>query len=141
MRRQLREHVQRLQQGLLIFDTFSVQLCQRFDYPKTGLWTVGLDPQVTKLFERSPKVWFELQGRLSLPEGLATWLYLYVASQTRLIPTPLTKLKTLCGSQASDKAFSNRLRDALKHLAQLGAIDKGWSFDNGQVRWLKLSKS
>jgi hypothetical protein len=139
-RRQLREHVQRLQQGLLNFDTFSVQLCKRFDYPKAGLWTVGLDPQVTKPFELSPKVWFELEGRLSLPEGLATWLYSYVASQTRLIPMSLTTLKTSCGSRATDKAFSNRLRDALKHLAQRGVIDTGWSVGNGQVRWLKLSK-
>jgi hypothetical protein len=41
-RRQLRQHIQRLQQGLMMFETFSVQLCQRFDYPKTGPWTVSL---------------------------------------------------------------------------------------------------
>lgn len=140
-RRQLREHIQRLQQGLLIFDTFSVQLCQRFDYPKTGPWTVGLDKHITKLFAISPAVWLELEGRLSLPEGLATWLFSFVASQTRLIPMPLTTLKALCGSQATDKAFSNRMRDALKQLAQRGVIDTGWSAGNGQVRWRKLSKS
>lgn len=139
-RRQLREHIQRLQQGLFIFDTFRIQLCQCCVCPKTGLWTVGLDQHITQLFELSPKVWFGLEGRLSLPEGLATWLYSFVASQTRLIPMSLTNLKTSCGSRATDKGFSNRLRDALKHLAQRGVIDTGWSVGNGQVRWLKLSK-
>ena len=140
-RRQLREHIKRLQQGLLIFDSFSVQLCQRFDYPKTGRWTVGLDEHITKLFGISPKVWLSLEDRLLLPEGLATWLYSFVASQTRLIPMTLSTLKALCGSQATDKSFSNRMRDALKQLAQRGVIGTGWSVGNGQVRWLKLSKS
>lgn len=140
-RRQLREHIQRLQQGLLIFDTFSVQLCQRFDYPRTGQWTVGLDKHITKLFGVSPKVWFTLEDRLSLPEGLATWLYSFVASQTRLITMSLATLKALCGSEATDKAFSNRMRDALKQLAQRSVIDTGWLVGNGQVRWLKLSQS
>ena len=49
-RRQLREHIQRLQQGLLVFKTFSVQLCQTFAYPKTGPWTVALDGTSSSFF-------------------------------------------------------------------------------------------
>ena len=139
-RRQLREHIQRLQQGLLIFRTFSVQLCQTFEYPKTGPWTVALDRHIVELFSSSPAVWFPLQERLLLPDGLATWFYTYISSQMRLIPMQLDTLRSLCGSQATDKAFSNRTRDALKLLARLGTIDPGWSLKGGQVRWRKPSK-
>jgi hypothetical protein len=139
-RRQLREHIQRLQQGLLISETFSVQLCQAFEYPKTGPWTVALDRHIIKLFSVSPEAWLPLQERLSLPEGMATWLYGFISSQTKLIPMRLTTLKELCGSEASGKAFSNRTRDALKLLACLGAIDAGWSLKDGEVRWRKPLK-
>lgn len=136
-RRQLREHIQRLQQGLLIFDTHSVQMCLRFDYPKTGRWTVALDSHITELFRISPATWFALSDRLALPDGLATWLYTFVSSQTRLIPMKLSSLSELCGSDAGAKAFSNRFREAMKQLATRGVIDTGWSVGHGQVRWRK----
>ncbi len=139
-RRQLREHIQRLQQGLLIFRTFSVQLCQTFEYPKTGAWSVALDRQIVEIFSLSKHVWFPLHERMSLPEGLTSWLFTFISSQTRLIPMQLATLRSLCGSQANDKAFSNRTRDALKLLARLGTIDPGWSLKGGQVRWRKPSK-
>ena len=139
-RKRLRQHIQRLQKGLVIFETFSVQLCLRFDYPGTGPWTVSLDPDIVQLFRISPVVWLSVEDRLSLPEGLATWLYTYIASQTRLIPTKLTTLRELCGSEASERGFSNRFRDALQVLAQHGIIDTGWSIERGQVHWLKLRK-
>lgn len=140
-RRQLREHIQRLQQGLLIFSTFSVQLCQTFEYPKTGPWTVALDRHIVELFSVSPEVWFPLHERLSLPEGMATWLYTFISSQSRLIPMRLAMLRELCGSEANDKAFSNRTRDALKLLARLGTIDPGWSLKGGEVRWRKPART
>ena len=140
-RRQLREHIQRLQQGLLIFETFSVQMCLRFDYPKTGRWTVALDRHITELFRLSPTTWFALRDRLSLPDGLATWLYAFVSSHTRLIPTKLERLRELCGSDAGEKAFGNRLREALKLLAAHGVVDTGWSVGHGEVRWRKPLKA
>lgn len=140
-RKRLREHIQRLQKGLMIFETFSVQLCLRFDYPKTGPWTVSLDPQIVQLFRISPEVWLSVEDRFSLPEGLATWLYAYIASQTRLIPMKLSTLRELCGSEASERGFLNRFRDAMALLAQQGIIDTGWSIARGQVRWLKLHRS
>ena len=140
-RRQLREHIQRLQQGLLIFETFSVQMCLRFDYPKTGRWTVALDRHITELFRLSPTTWFALRDRLSLPDGLATWLYAFVSSHTRLIPMKLERLRELCGSDAGEKAFGNRLREALKLLAAHGVVDTGWSVGHGEVRWRKPLKA
>lgn len=139
-RKMLFETICRLQQALILFDTFSVQLCGRFDYPKKGPWTVGLDRQLTELFLASKEVWLRLQPRLSLPEGLATWLYSYIESQTRLIPMPLPTLQALCGSKASPKAFVNRMRDALGHLSTADVIDPGWSLKNGQVRWMKARR-
>ena len=139
-RRQLREHIQRLQQGLLIFRTYSVQLCQTFEYPKTGAWSVALDRHIVEIFSLSKHVWFPLHERMSLPEGLTSWLYTFISSQTKLIPMKLATLRSLCGSQATDKAFSNRTRDALKLLARLGTIDPGWSLKSGQVRWRKPSR-
>jgi hypothetical protein len=139
-RKQLREHVQRLQQGLIILDNCSVQLCLRFEYPKTGRWTVALDPHIVELFRISPEVWLSIQPRLTLPDGLATWLYAFIESQTKLIPMQLSSLRELCGSEACDKAFSNRFRDALHHLARIGIIDKGWSVGAGQVRWRKTKQ-
>lgn len=136
-RKMLFEHIRRLQHAVIIFDAFSVQLCGRFDYPKTGPWTVALDRQLTELFLASPEVWLRMQPRLSLPEGLATWLYSYIESQTRLIPTLLATLQALCGSKASPKAFLNRMRDALGHLSDTGVIDAGWSVKKGLVRWMK----
>jgi len=140
-RMRLRQHIQRLQKGLVIFDTFSVQLCQRFDYPRTGPWTVSLDPEIVRLFRISPEVWLTVEHRLLLPEGLATWLYTYIESQTKLIPMKLSSLRELCGSKANERGFLNRFRDALTVLAQRGIIDTGWSITRGQVRWLKLHKS
>lgn len=136
-RKQLREHIQRLQQGLMILERCSVQLCLRFDYPKTGRWKVSLDPQLVELFRVSPEVWLKMQPRLALPDGLATWLYAFIESQTRLIPMQLSTLRSLCGSEASDKSFSNRFRDALNNLTKTEIICPGWSIADGLVRWKK----
>lgn len=136
-RSRLRESIQRLQQSLLKFDTFSVQLCQRFDYPSKGAWTVALDPHIVELFSKVSPVWLDLNRRLSLPEGLSTWLYAFVESQTRLIPMTTEALKGLCGSEASAKAFENKLREALRHLQDMQVIMPQWRLEKGLLRWMK----
>jgi hypothetical protein len=136
-RSKLREHIRRLQKGLIVSNNFSVQLCLRFDYPSVGPWTVGLDPQIVKLFQVSPEVWLRLKPRLELPSGLATWLFTYIEAQTKLIPTSLSSLRQMCGSMASEKAFANRTRDAMHHLVEAGVVDAGWSMKNGSLHWMK----
>lgn len=136
-RRQLREHIYRLQRGLLVFETFSVQLVLQFDYPARGPWTVALDPRIVQLFQTSSVVWLDIRRRLALPDGLASWLYGFVASQTNLIPWNLKTLKALCGSEASDKVFAESLRSALGELSRQNIIDSGWSVRGKQVRWRK----
>lgn len=136
-RKQLLSHIQRLQKGLLLTDTFSVQLCQEFDYPKRGPWRVALHPHIVELFQVSPKVWLSMPTRLSLPEGLPTWLYAYIESQTRLIPMRIDTLRTLSGSDSGARSFTNNMRLALRELASRGVLASGWSLRGGQVRWLK----
>jgi hypothetical protein len=136
-RRQLRDHIQRLQSGVIAFETFSIQLCLRFDYPNRGRWSVALDPNILALFEGSTHVWLDVATRIRLPEGLATWLYGYVRSQSRLIPMQLETLRQRCGSEASPKAFMNGMRLALRELAQRGVVAPGWSLAAGEVRWMK----
>lgn len=136
-RRQLRDHIQRLQSGVIAFDTFSIQLCLRFDYPNRGRWSVALDPHIVALFKGNTHVWLDVATRIQLPEGLATWLYGYVRSQARLIPMKLETLRQQCGSEASPKPFMNGMRLALQQLAQRGVVAPGWSLGAGHVRWLK----
>lgn len=136
-RRQLRDHIQRLQSGVVVFNTFSVQLCLRFDYPARGRWSVALDPHIISLFEGNTHVWMDIATRVGLPEGLTSWLYCYVRSQTRLIPMALEALRQHCGSDASPKAFMNGMRLALQQLALRGVVAPGWLLGEGKVRWMK----
>jgi hypothetical protein len=136
-RRQLQEHIERLQRGLVRFDSLSVQLCLRFEFPRRGCWSVALDADIVEVFRHSPHIWLELPTRVSLSDGLATWLYGYVRCQTTLIPTKLDALRALCGSSATPKAFMNGMRRALGQLAALGVIRNGWSLGDGKVRWMK----
>ncbi len=75
--------------------------------------------------------------RLSLTEGLPSWLYAYVQSQTQLIPMRIAKLRELSGSESGERAFVNSMRLALKELAHRDIIEPGWSLLRGQVRWIK----
>lgn len=140
-RKQLMSHIQRLQKGLVMADRFSVQLCQEFAYPRSGLWRVALHPHIVELFRISPRVWLSMPMRLSLPEGLPTWLYAYVESQTRLIPMGIAKLRELSGSESGERAFINSMRLALQELTRRDIIEPGWSLLRGQVRWMKKRPS
>jgi len=136
-RRLLRTHIQRLQQGLIEFEEFSVQLCLRFDHPTRGPWSVRLDKDIVAIFQRSCEVWLDLSKRKALPEGLSTWLYGFIESQTRLIPMQASTLREMCGSDATDDSFLRTLRLALRELAEQGVLEPGWSVQAGVVRWMK----
>lgn len=136
-RKLLRTHIQRLQRGLIEFETFSVQLCKRFDYPTRGMWTVELDPDLVKVFQHSSEIWLDMQRRHELPEGLTTWLYGFIESQTKLIPMAAKVLRDMCGSDANEESFLRTLRIALKELSAKGVIDEGWRVQGGTVFWMK----
>lgn len=140
-RRRLRECIGRLQDTKLSFETFSVQLAGRFDYPPRGPWRVALDRDILRLFENGLHVWLEDSKRLNYGSGLASYLYGYVCSHTLLIPTKLERLRTLSGSRATSKAFRDECRDALAVLSAGGDIDVGWFIDkHDRVHWRKPLK-
>ena len=101
------------------------------------VWTVSLDQRLVGLFKASRAVWMSLTHRLAMPQGIATWLLAYIACQTHLIPVRLSALRENCGSDASDKAFSNRLRDALHELSSRRILDPGWHIKGGRLHWRK----
>ena len=142
-RTKLQEHIARLQKGVIIFETLriNVQLCLRFEYPKRGPWIVCLDPDIVKVFQASPETWLRMAPRLSLPNGLATWLFSYIEAQTRLIPMQIRHVLDLCGSDAEIEAFSNRLRVAMAHLSDAQIVEPGWSVKGGLLRWKKSKGS
>jgi len=136
-RARLKAAIQRLQRATIELPDFTVQLVQRFEHPKRGEWSVALDPDIVKLFQADQTVWLDLNVRLSLSEGLATWLYGYVRSQQRLIPASIDGLRERCGSEASDKTFRGMLSLALEQLSDHGVIDSGWRLQGNHVRWRK----
>ena len=132
----LKTYILNLLKGQIRTRNYAVQLCQRFDFPAQGMWSVRFDPDIVRLFAGT-HVWMDLKVRLRLPDGLATWLLGYVEAQTRLIPMKIEVLRRLCGSDAEERAFTNLLRKALEHLKTHGVIDEGYKLKEGQVRWRK----
>lgn len=140
-RRRLRDSISRLQDTKLSFTTFSVQLAGRFDYPARGPWSVALDRDILRLFENGLYVWLDDTKRLNYGDGLESFLYCYVCSQTTLIPTKLERLRMLSGSRATPKAFRDEFREVLAVLSAGGDIDDGWFIDRHEmVHWRKPLK-
>lgn len=137
-RKRLKQTIQRLQRATIEFSGFTVQLVQRFEHPACGEWSVALDRDIVQLFRLQQEVWLDLSLRLRLSEGLTTWLYGYIRSQTKLIPWPIDNLRERCGSEAHDKAFREMLGKSLAQLAREGVIDGGWSLKGSMVHWRKL---
>lgn len=137
-RSRLRQTIGRLQKGLLVAPEFQVQLVGRFNCPNKGDWSVSLDSDVLQLFAGAQDVWLGRELRTRLPSGLATWLYGYIRSQTRLIPLPIEYIQKLCGSVASPKNFRDTLRDALEALTDAEVVKAEWRLSRqGRVHWLK----
>lgn len=141
-RKRLKDYIRRLQRGVIVTHEFSVQLCLRFEYPQKGPWSVVLDKDIVRLFANT-HIWLDLNTRRELPDGLATWLYAYIESQTTLIPTSIETIRQLCGADASgcERAFANTLRRALEHLKKHEVIEPGFRFKDGKVHWKKCSGS
>lgn len=136
-RTRLKRIIQRLQRATIEFPGFTVQLVQRFEHPKFGDWSVALDRHIVELFRIQQTVWLDLSLRLHFPEGLTTWLYCYVRSQTKLIPWRIEDLRERCGSDGNHKTFREMLGKSLQQLALVSVIDNGWSLDGQLVRWRK----
>jgi len=138
-RSRLKATISRLQSAILQFPTFRVQLVQRFDFPQRGLWSVSLDADIVQLFTKQSVVWLDRCQRLSLKNGLATWLYGYIRSQTTLIPTKVEHLRLQCGSEGALDGFRESLKVAMGVMSGVQVVDIGWHIDNhDMLHWRKM---
>ncbi len=138
-RNRLKAMICRLQEALLQFPTFRVQLVQRFDFPKRGLWSVVMDDDIVSLLTKESVVWLDFRQRLSLPSGISSWLYGYIRSQTRLIPTKIERLRRLSGSAGVLDGFRDSLKDSMAVLVGAALVDVGWSIDkHDMLHWRKI---
>ena len=135
-RNRLKEYIRRLQAGQIRTKNYTVQLCQRFEHPATGPWSVALDKDIVHLFSSS-NVWLSLKDRVELSDGLSSWLYGYVEAQTTLIPTSVEALRNFCGSGSTGKSFLLSLRAALKELVEHKVIDAGFYIKGEKLYWRK----
>jgi hypothetical protein len=138
-RLRLKSMISRLQEAILQFPTFRVQLVQRFDFPNRGNWSVCLDRDIVQLISKKTVVWLDFNQRLSLANGLTSWLYGYVRSQTRLIPTKVERLHRLSGSEGALQGFRDGLKASMRILVGARLVDAGWSIDrHDQLHWQKV---
>jgi hypothetical protein len=138
-RSRLKTTISRLQSAILQFPTFRVQLVQRFDFPQSGLWSVSLDTDIAQLFTKHSVVWLDQSQRHSLKNGLATWLYGYIRSQTTLMPTKVEHLRVQCGSGGALDGFRESLKVAMGVMSGEQLVDIGWHIDkHDMLHWLKL---
>lgn len=138
-RSRLKVTISRLQSALLQFPTFRVQLVQRFDFPQRGLWSVSLDTDIVQLFTKQSVVWLDQSQRRLLKNGLSTWLYGYIRSQTTLIPTKVERLRIQCGSEGALDGFRESLKVAMGVMSGVQVVDIGWHIDkHDMLHWRKL---
>ena len=138
-RSRLKETVRRLQRATIALEDFTVQLVLRFEHPKRGEWSVALDPDIVNLFRDQRVTRLDLPMRRRLSEGLTTWLYGYIRSQSFLIPWRIDDLRQRCGSDATAKTFRDMLLNSLAQLAEEGLIDDGWFLRGDFVHWRMLT--
>lgn len=138
-RPRLKATISRLQGAILRFTSFRVQLVQRFDFPQRGLWSVSLDTDIVQLFTEQSVVWLDQRQRLLLKNGLPTWLYGYIRSQTTLIPTKVERLRLQCGSEGALDGFRESLKVAMGVMSGVQVVDIGWHIDkHDMLHWRKL---
>lgn len=102
-------------------------------------WVVALSTDVSAIYHCSRRVFLDIGQRQQLPDGLATWFYGYVLSQTKLIPQALTFLAEACGSDADDISFRDTLPPVMRKLADAGVVDSGWFIKQRRLHWRKAS--
>lgn len=134
-RSRLKKSVQRLQRATVEFEGFTVQFVLRFEHPKRGNWSVAMDPDIVTLFRAQRVIWLDFPVWKRLSEGLTTWLYGYVRSQSRLFRWRIDDLRERCGCDAQMKTFREMLCKSLKQLAEAGLVDVGWFLLGEFLHW------
>jgi hypothetical protein len=127
--------LERLQAGSFQMEGAEFPLLNILEFARERSWTARLDPRLAMVYSRWPFAWLRLQTWLDLPEGLASWLYGYVLSQTTLIPTPLSLLQGRCGSMSTVASFRDQVKLAMPVLARAGVVDVHWAIKGAALHW------
>ena len=107
-------------------------------YPEQGRYTVIINRQLIKLFERGFTV-IEWQQRKALARSpLAKHLQLWLASHEKPYPVSVQYLRDITGSQTKElRYFRRRLKDALNKLKEVGVL-VDWHIDeDDKVHFVK----
>ncbi len=98
-------------------------------YPEQGRYTVVINRQLIKLFERGFTV-IEWQQRKALARSpLARHLQLWLASHEKPYPVSVQYLHDITGSQTKElRYFRRRLKEALNRLVEVGVL-VSWHID------------
>lgn len=134
---ELEAAIERLQMSLIRVEyapddprtSFEVQLLGKREW-KTGdprgLWRVHIDQEVRALFDAG-YTQFPLALRMSLPDGLVSWLATAIfaikgRTMARTFRLPLEWLQEACGSNTERRDYRKKVRRACEHLQQAGVL-------------------
>jgi hypothetical protein len=101
-----------------------------------GKWKVKIDESIALMFDTS-MTYLIVSRRNALTEGLQTWLYGFIESNTCAYAIPVEKLKAACGSTATLKEFSRQIRDAIPKLVAAKVLQDCSIVKNKKVCFFK----
>lgn len=104
-----------------------------------GELTVWLSQRLVDLY-RGSLTYLDVDTRLAVRDGLASWLYGYVRADACAAPIQLPMLLAMSGLwNYEQKEFNRQLRKALDELKELGAVED-WSMSGTTLRVRKPTK-
>lgn len=110
-----------------------VSFVQTFQPSESAPWTVVLSEDLMPIFAGN-LTFVSLSKRAALTEGLATFLYGYVAANNGALPITYRQLHAACGSRTADMGeFANSAKAALARLKDVGAIND-YKLEHGGFR-------
>lgn len=96
-----------------------------------GLWTVNLDKSIAEMM-KAQLTFLSVVDRLTMRDGLESWMYGYVKADACLAPIEREELRELSGCTYAPKDFNKHLKAVMDSFKSAGMI-KDWFLD-GQRR-------
>lgn len=103
------------------------------DGPSLSKYRVTIDPDLVRLFEDAQYTQMEWEQRLSLPDGIATWLHGYFASHRSPYPIKLETIAIGAGIASRGKKLRELVNRALIGLRKVGFLSEGRIDENDLV--------
>jgi hypothetical protein len=117
-------------------DALRVSFVDTFKPSSDDNWRVNLSTDLMPLFADSPTR-IDLPTRAALTEGLATFLYGYIAGNNGALAVKYRDLHSMCGSGTKDMGdFADSTRNALERLKVAGVIT-GYTLKHGGFKFTK----